>query len=919
MISKRFALFILLILSLVSLSFAQAQVQEGEVVETILDNGLKVLTVEIHNAPIVYSQLSYKVGSRNENVGSTGIAHITEHMMFKGTPNYPAGTISQIIKNNAGVFNAFTSNDITAYYEQMPKNKIEQALAIESDRMYNCVIDSGELARELNVIMEERRMRTENNPRGLFSEEFNAIAFKSSPYHWPVVGWMDDIKNTTRDEVYNFYRTYYTPNNATLVLVGDFETGKMLQTVEDHFGKIPRGPEVDQTVTSEIEQLSTRTVTLKRPDVKTVTLQMGWHTPGIGHPDNAALYFLARILGGGKTSRLRKNLVEEKKLAIRVSARATFGKDPYLFIVSAELRKEKMGQLGRVKDIIFDEIEKIKAESVSEYELQKVKNRIAFNEVSENLKVSGIGGRLSRYETYLSWKFYDDWKKQRQAVTVADVKRAANQYLHAEYLTIGYLLPSEKAEKITKKSSSIHKNNDQSNFFYQNPTPKKKNTNLQTEQKLDVAKPNPIAPRVKKAKLNNGIEVYFIRSKAFPIFSLHGFIRTGNCPEDAKKPGLGSLTGRMMNRGTKQFSFDYLSERMDFIPFSFNVSGGVETIDFGGSVLSEYADTLLFYAMNILTEPAFPENGLEIVRASMITSLRRAEGSAGWKTSRFLFERIYGKSHPYGRLSTGGEKSLRQITIADLKNFHKKYYCPQHTMLFVLSDLSMDKVLEKLNRSFGKWRHANPPQLADFPNPTGVKGRVVKVFPMPEKKQADVRIGGLLVPYGHKDSEAIELAVHILGGSSLTSRMGVNIREKQALAYHVGVKTRQRQHGGLWFMQSGTKPETATQLLKSALAEIRRMRREKVSDAELLNAKRFLIGILPMMLESPDDVLRQVEDTAEHHLPVEYFDNYADRIMAVTKDDILRVMTKYFDTKNIVIVGAGPMDEHEFDIFKDKL
>ena len=493
----------------------------------------------------------------------------------------------------------------------------------------------------------------------------------------------------------------------------------------------------------------------------------------------------------------------------------------------------------------------------------------------------------------------------------------ANQYLHPDFLTIGYLLPSEKKKK-QKTASLLFHENDQSKFFYHDPSAKSDPFQENAVQTLDVATPNPIAPRVKKATLENGIEVYYIRSKAFPIFSLHGFIRTGNCPEDVEKPGVGSLTGKMMNRGTKKFSFDYLSERMDFIPFSFNVNGGVETINFGGRALSKYADTLLFYAMNILTEPAFPKEGLEVVREGMITSLRRAEGGAGWKTSRFLFEHIYGKNHPYGRLNTGGEKNLRKITVDDLRRFHRTYYCPQHTTLFILSDLPLENVLEKLNKSFGKWQHKNPPQLADFPAPSGVKGRIVKVFPMPEKKQADVRIGGLLVPFGHKDSEAIELAVHILGGSSLTSRMGVNIREKQGLAYSVGVKTRQRQHGGLWFMQSGTKPETATQLLKSALAEIERMRKEEVSDQELLNAKRFLIGTLPMILESPDDVLRQVEDMVEHHLPVEYFDDYTDRLLAVTKKDILRVMKKYFNTENIVIVGAGPISEDEFDILKGK-
>ncbi|HDQ00640.1 MAG TPA: insulinase family protein [bacterium] len=888
-----------------------AQPQQGEVVETILDNGLKVLSVEMHNAPIIYSQLAYKVGSRNEGVGSTGIAHITEHMMFKGTPTYPKGVISKLIKDNAGVFNAFTSNDITAYFEQMPKNKIDIALAIESDRMYNCVIDAVELEKELDVIMEERRMRTENNPSGIFSEEFNAIAFKCSPNHWPVIGWMDDIKNTSREDVFNFYRSYYTPNNATLVLVGDFETDEMLKKVEHYFGDIPAGPDVAQSVTSEPLQESKRVVTIKRSDVKTASMQIGWHTPAIGHPDNAALRVFTKILGGGSTSRLYKRLVTDENMVTRVSARIRFAKDPWQIVVSIETNHEKIEQLPRVKEIIFEEIHKIQQQGITVYELQKTKNRLEYNEIFENMKVSSIGGRLARYETYLSWKFYDEWKQQQKSVTLEDVKRVAKEYINQEHVTIGYLLPKSTADSATVSFSTIDSAEDHSTFYYNSGEVVSVEDN-----EIDVIKPKPIAPRIQQARLTNGIPVYFVHDKTVPIFSVRGFIRTGNCPEDLEKPGLGALTGRMMNRGTQTFSNEYLKERMDFVPFSFSVSGGVEDVTFSGSALTDYADSLLFYGFEILTNPAFNPDDLEIVRDQMIAILRRAEGGAGWKTSRFLFETIYGETHPYGRLITGGEEFLRKLTVDDLRAFHQKYYCPQHTVLCVLSDLTLEETIEKLNAGFGKWSHADPPELAKFAAPKKFKGRAIKVFPMPEKKQADVRIGGTLVPHGHADTDAIDVAVHILGGSSLSSRMGVNIRDEQGLAYNVSVRTRQRQKGGLWFMQSATKSETASQLLKSAIHEIENMRKEKVTDKELIAAKRYFIGTLPMVIETPGDILMLVFDMVNHGMPLDYFDNYADRVMAVTKEDVLRVMRYYFDPRNIVVVGAGPIEQSELDQFK---
>ena len=371
----------------------------------------------------------------------------------------------------------------------------------------------------------------------------------------------------------------------------------------------------------------------------------------------------------------------------------------------------------------------------------------------------------------------------------------------------------------------------------------------------------------------------------------------------------------MMNRGTKKHSYDFLNERMDFVPFRFSVSGGVEDIRFSGSSLTKYADSLLLYGFEILTEPAFPQDGLDIVRDQMIAIFRRAEAGTGWKTSRFLFETVYGKDHPYGRLNTGGEQNLNKLTVADLQSFHKQYYCPQHTTLFVLSNIPMSEAIAKLNKTFGRWTHADPPKLASFPKPKKLKGRIVQTFPMPEKKQADVRIGGTLVPYGHPDTEAIDVAVHILGGSSLSSRMGVNIRDEQGFAYSVSVKTRQRMKGGLWFMQSGTKGENATKLLSCAIKEIKKMRQEPVTDEELFNAKRYFIGTLPMVIETPQDILGLVYDMVRHNVPLNDFDTYADRVMSVTKKDVMRVMKKYFDPTNVVIVGAGPLAENALDGF----
>ena len=293
-------------------SFLFGAVKEGEVVEHVLPNGLKVLTVENHNSPIIYSQITYKVGSRNEHFGITGISHLVEHMMFKGTPRYPGQVLKNLIKKSGGIYNAFTTTDLTAYYEQVPKNKIDVVLAIEADRMHNSKFDPKEFLHEREVVIEERHMRTDDNPRGTFAEEFNAIAFKSHPYHNPTVGWISDIRAITRDQAYRYYKTYYVPNNATLVLVGDFDTAKIMKLVSKYYGPIPKGKPVPPVVSVEEPQNDRRVLTYKRPDLKMPIFQMAFHTPAFGNPDCAPLTIAAKILAGGRFSRLKKVLTQQK-------------------------------------------------------------------------------------------------------------------------------------------------------------------------------------------------------------------------------------------------------------------------------------------------------------------------------------------------------------------------------------------------------------------------------------------------------------------------------------------------------------------------------------------------------------------------------------------------------------------------------
>ena len=283
---------------------------QSEIIEHQLINGLKVLTKEVHAAPVASSYIWYKVGSRNERPGLTGVSHWVEHMLFKGTPKFSKEELGRFIEGNGGRWNAFTSNDYTAYYETLPADKISVALALESDRMQNSVFDPEEVEAERTVILSERE-GYENTPQFVLREEVQATAYKAHPYQWGIIGWPSDLKTMTRDDLYNYYRQRYVPNNATLVLVGDFDTAELMEQVETHFGPLPPGEPIAGPSTIEPEQRGERRVTVRKEGTLAY-VAIVYHIPAAGHPDFYPLEVMSTVLSMGKTSRFYRALVDKQ-------------------------------------------------------------------------------------------------------------------------------------------------------------------------------------------------------------------------------------------------------------------------------------------------------------------------------------------------------------------------------------------------------------------------------------------------------------------------------------------------------------------------------------------------------------------------------------------------------------------------------
>ena len=419
-----------------------AIMRAGEVTEAVLDNGLKVLFLEDHKSPAVTFQVWYRVGSRNEKDGKSGLSHFLEHMMFKGTAKTAPEEYSRIIAKNGGRSNAFTTADVTVYFATMSRDKIGIQIELEADRMANAALGATYFEPEKKVIQEERRLRTEDQPVSALSELTSAVAYVIHPYRRPVVGWMEDIQNLTRQDLVDYYKLYYAPNNAFIVVTGDFDTEAILKQIKTAFGHIPRGAEPPKVQVQEPPQTGERRVYLKK-EAELPFLLMYYHTPNLKSPDSYALDLLTVILAGGRSSRMHHDLVYQKRLVRSVDVDYNgVSVDPTVLALTAQLLPEV--KPADVEPEIDRIIEKIQSELVSERELQKAKNQIEAAFVFGRDSIFGQAMKIGFYEVVGSWRLMDKYLDGIRNVTREDIRRVARKYLDRNRRTAGILVPTKE-------------------------------------------------------------------------------------------------------------------------------------------------------------------------------------------------------------------------------------------------------------------------------------------------------------------------------------------------------------------------------------------------------------------------------------------------------------------------------------------
>jgi len=909
--SKLIAMLSVFIIAILAFQFSLLA-KTDEITEVTMDNGIRVLIKEIHTSPIVAFTLWYQVGSKNELPGITGISHVCEHMMFKGTPTMSRDEMMEMVYGNGGYFNAGTGNDMTVYFEIMPKNKLDVAMRIESDRMANATMAEKDFTSEIIVIQNERRQSLEDRPTGLWDEEVDAVAFLNSPYHWSVVGWMSDLQGMKFSDVQNYYKTYYTPNNAFVVIAGDIQTDEAIKLVKKYFGEIPRGPEVPKVRTEEPEQNSLRIVEQYSDKTNLPVLTYRYHIPQFGCDEHAPLLVLGQILSSGRTSRLEKAFVETK-LASSASGYADMRKLPGLFTFSINLLPAI--EMEKIEQVLRDEIQKISAEPVTDLELQKAKNRALSSKIYGQEGIMNQAFTLGSYELYKSYKFRDEELEAIQKVTKNDLMQVAEKYLRPNNLTIGRLFPQEKETKTSSGATVDQPKSLQAlqspeeilnsmfarvNFYF--PPDDDKASSI-TDIKM-----NPLKPRIKEKKLSNGLTLIVLENDILPIVSVAGNIKAGGVYDPGEKMGLASLTATMLRRGTNNKTYDEINEALEFVNASVETFGGLEDAGFSARCLKKDLNLAVSILADVLRNPSFPADGFDVEKQQYIASAKRRSKNARSQASRAFRETIFA-DHPYSKQSSGNEETLANIKLEDCQTFWSKYYRPESAVLVMVGDITLAEAEKLVKKTFGDWKNkTKSPDLAipAVPKFTGKKKQIVTMM---EKAQGDVFFGFEGINNTSPDVVPLQVVNYIFGGSTLSSRLGKNLRVKHGWTYGATSSFNTMEKGGYWIASVRTAKATIDSCIENIHYELDRFFSEPPTEDEINLAKNFLIGSTFRALDTNGQIANAVLNMKVSELGYNYYDTYAEKVSKVDAAEISRLMKKYMNfKKSNILVIAGPVE-----------
>lgn len=873
--------------------------------KTVLANGLTVLTKEVHTAPVVSAQVWYKVGSRNEKAGENGISHQLEHLMFKGTAARPV-QFGRLFSALGSQFNAFTSYDQTAYFGTVQRDKLQALLTLEADRMEGSVINTDHLTSEKRVVISELQ-GYENSPGYRLNRAVMRAAFPNRQYGLPVGGTKSDVQQFTVEQVSNYYKTYYSPDNATLIVTGDFATEPTLKAIKDTFGKIPKravtkvedGKQQSNVIPSQSASATASNtkapIVLKEPGSASL-LQVVYPLPNLTHPDVPAIDVMDAVLTGGRSSRLYQALVETG-LASSVSASPAELIEPGWYEINVTAAPGQ--ELSNIRTALQKSLDEIQQKPVSAQELSRAKTQLQASFILGNQDITSQATQLGYNEIVGGdYKFAEKYLLGVAKVSAADIQRTAKTYLNPAKQTVGLFEPTQPDGKPGASGGGSGRTSE--NFSPGKPVDPAELAKYLPPVTSATASSKQVLPE--QFTLKNGMRVLLLPDRSVPTINISGQINAGTIFDTSAKAGVANLVASNLMNGTKTQNALTLAQTLEDKGASLGFSASREGVAIGGQGLSTNIPVLVKTLADVVQNATFPADQLELSRRRALLSLKAQLDDPRSLGRRVFQQAVYPENHPFHIFPT--ETSLKAITRDDLVGFYKQYYRPDTTTIAMVGDFEQNQVKTLLSQAFGTWRSTGRAPTANITSVSLPQSTTRLNSVIPGKAEAVTYIGYNGISRKDPRFYAATVLNQVLGGDTLSSRLGTEVRDRQGLTYGIYSAFATGINPGPFLIQMQTAPSDAQKAITSAVALLKQLREQGITEAELNNAKRSLASSYPVDLASPSEVSSIILSNAVYGLSPAELREFPKRIEAVTMPQVQQVIQELIQPDKLVIVST---------------
>ncbi|HKB84527.1 MAG TPA: pitrilysin family protein [Ignavibacteriaceae bacterium] len=878
-----------------------------------LDNGLEVILHRDKSDPIISVAIQYHVGSNREIKGRTGFAHLFEHIMFQESQHVGQDQFFKIIQGNGGTLNGGTWFDGTVYFEVMPKNYLETVLWLESDRMGWLLptVTQDAFENQQEVVQNEKRQRVDNQPYGNTNYIINKLLYpEDHPYNWQVIGSMEDLQNATVQDVRDFYSKWYGPNNATLVIAGDFDADKTKELVKKYFGEIQPSPPVVDPKPIPVTLNETKRAYYEDNFAKSPELRMVFPTVEQYSKDSYALDILSNILADGKKAPLYKVIVEDKMLAPSADAYQSSQEIAGTFDIRVRAFPDK--NLSDVEDAILEAFKKFEKDGFTDEDLSRIKATTETNFYNSISSILGKSFQLASYNEYAgSPDFINDDLQNSLNVTKDDIWRVYNKYIKGKKYVLTSFVPKGKADLAAKNSGLfvipeekiVPKEDKEKNIASTvkplDEIPGSFDRNIQPVPGPD---PEVKIPAIWEDTPGKGLKLYGIEQKELPLVQFSITLKGGMLLDSPEKTGTANLLSDLMMEGTKNKTPLELEEAIENLGADINIRASKEEIVMQVNTLASKFDEVYKLAEEIILEPRWDEKEFNRIKQETIETINRNKSNPARISGNVFDKLIYGKNSPLGNSTLGTVESVSSVTIDDLKKYYENNFAPSAAWISIVGDISKDKAVSAFSSLADKWqdKKINMPEISIPQEPSKP---IVYFVDVPGAKQSEIRIGKLSLRYTDPDYYAATVMNYKLGGS-FNGIVNLILREEKGYTYGARTEISGSDYPGTFEASSAVQSNATFESVKIFRDEIAKYR-DGISEDDLKFTKDALIKSNARRFETLGALLGMLNDIAEYNLPFDYIKNQEEVIKNMTPEEHKALGQKYLQQDKMIYVIVG--------------